>query len=152
LRRLRGRLAGTSSHLVRLANFARWAVTRKHASGLTAPATRWTGPSGPLDQDRRWADARRLLQDGTCPPADRVAGLLVLLYAQKLSVITALTTRHVQHQDGRTLLRLGSSPVVLPARWTTSPPGSRPAAGHAAAACSASLRPGSSPGAGPEGH
>ena len=108
-------LSGTSSHLVRSANFVRWAVARRHASGLTAPATRWTGPSGPLDQDRRWADARRLLQDGTCPPADRVAGLLVLLYAQKLSVITALTTQHVQHEDGRTLLRLGSRPIVLPA-------------------------------------
>ena len=108
-------LSGTSSHLVRSANFVRWAVARKHASGLTAPATRWTGPSGPLDQDRRWADARRLLHDGTGPPADRVAGLLVLLYAQKLSVITALTTQHVQHEDGRTLLRLGSRPVVLPA-------------------------------------
>ncbi len=108
-------LAGTSSHLVRSANFVRWAVARRHASGLTAPATRWTGPSGPLDQDRRWADARRLLHDGTYPPADRVAGLLVLLYAQKLSVITALTARHVQHEDGRTLLRLGSRPVILPA-------------------------------------
>ena len=108
-------LAGTSSHLVRSANFVRWAVAHRHASCLTAPATRWTGPSGPLDQDRRWADARRLLNDGTYPPADRVAGLLVLLYAQKLSVITALTTSHVLHQDGRTLLRLGSRPVVLPA-------------------------------------
>ena len=37
-------LAGTSGHLVRSANFVRWAVRRKHASGLTAPATRWTGP------------------------------------------------------------------------------------------------------------
>jgi hypothetical protein len=105
----------TSAHLVRSANFVRWAVTRRHASGLTAPATRWAGPSGPLDQDRRWADARRLLHDGTYPAADRAAGLLVLLYAQKLSVITALTTQHVLHEDGRTLLRLGSRPIVLPA-------------------------------------
>jgi hypothetical protein len=108
-------LAGTSGHRVRSANFVRWAVARWHASGLTAPATRWPGPTGPLDQDRRWADARRLLHDDTCPPADRVAGLLILLYAQKLNVITALTARHVLHEDGRTLLRLGSSPVILPA-------------------------------------
>ena len=52
-------------------------------------------------------------------PADRVAGLLILLYAQKLNVITALTTQHVLHQDGRTLLRLGSRPVVLPAPLDT---------------------------------
>jgi hypothetical protein len=138
-------LAGTSSHLARSANFVRWAVARRHASGLTAPATRWAGPSGPLDQDRRWADARRLLHDETYPAADCVAGLLILLYAQKLNVITVLTTRHVLHEDGRTLLRLGSRPIVLPPRWTPSLPGSRTAAGLTAAACSASLPPGCSP-------
>jgi hypothetical protein len=108
-------LAGSSAALARSANFVRWAVSRRHASRLTAPATRWTGPSGPLDHDRRWADARRLLNDGTCPAPDRVAGLLVLLYAQKLNVITALTTQHVLHDDDRTLLRLGSRPIALPA-------------------------------------
>jgi hypothetical protein len=108
-------LAGTSSHLVRSANFVRWAVGRRHACGLTAPATRWPGPSGPLDQDRRWADARRLLHEDAYPAADRVAGLLVLLYAQKLSVIAALTTSHILHEDSRTLLRLGSQPIILPA-------------------------------------
>ena len=108
-------LAGTSGTLVRSANFVRWAAARRHASRLTAPASRWAGPAGPLDQDRRWADARRLLHDGTCPAASRVAGLLVLLYAQKLNAITALTTGHVLHKDDRTLLRLGSRPIVLPA-------------------------------------
>ena len=108
-------LAGNSSYLARSANFARWAVARRHASRLTAPSSRWTGPAGPLDQDRRWADARRLLHDDTCPVADRVAGLLILLYAQKLSVIAALTTQHVLHEDGRTLLRLGSRSIVLTA-------------------------------------
>ncbi len=82
-------------------------------------ATRWPGPSGPLDQDRRWADARRLLHEEAYPAADRVAGLLILLYAQKLNVITTLTTRHVLHEDGRTLLRLGSRPIILPAPLDT---------------------------------
>ncbi len=108
-------LAGHSSYKARSANFVRWAVARRHASRLTAPASRWTGPAGPLDQDRRWADARRLLHNDAYPVADRFAGLLILLYAQKLNVITALTTQHVLHQDGRTLLRLGSRPIVLPA-------------------------------------
>jgi hypothetical protein len=112
-------LAGTSGHLVRSANFVRWAVARRHASRLTAPASRWPGPAGPLDQDRRWADARRLLHDDAYPAASRVAGLLVLLYAQKLNAITALTTGHVLHEDGRTLLRLGSRPIVLPAPLDT---------------------------------
>jgi hypothetical protein len=108
-------LAGNSGYVARSANFVRWAVAHRHASRLTAPAARWTGPAGPLDQDRRWADARRLLHDNACPAAGWVAGLLIVLYAQKLNVITALTTQHVLHQDGRTLLRLGSRPVALPA-------------------------------------
>ena len=58
-------LAGNSSYLARSANFARWAVARRHASRLTAPSSRWTGPAGPLNQDRRWrhapAPARRHL-------------------------------------------------------------------------------------------
>ncbi|RZL75047.1 MAG: site-specific integrase [Rhodococcus sp. (in: high G+C Gram-positive bacteria)] len=108
-------LAGSPRQASRSANFVRWAITHRHASRLTAPATRWTGPSGPLDQDRRWADARRLLHDNTCPVADRVAGLLILLYAQKLSAISTLTTQQVRNEEGRTLLVLGSRPIVLPA-------------------------------------
>ena len=144
-------LAGNSSYLARSANFVRWAVARRHASRLTAPATRWTGPAGPLDQDRRWADARRLLHDDTCPVADRVAGLLILLYAQKLSVIAALTTQHVLHEDGRTLLRLGSRPdrAARPAGRPGQRARGRPQ-GTRAAACSASLPPGCSRDAGQE--
>ncbi|MGW6454339.1 helix-turn-helix domain-containing protein [Streptomyces sp. NPDC055078] len=102
-------------HRQRSANFVRWAVTHRHASRLTAPSIRWQGPAGPLDQDRRWTDARSLLHDDTCPIVTRTAGLLVLLYAQKLSDITALTVKHVLHHDDRTSLHLGSRPIVLPA-------------------------------------
>ncbi|GAA0905074.1 hypothetical protein [Virgisporangium aurantiacum] len=108
-------LAGTSGSAARSANFVRWATAHHHAPRLTAPATRWTGPAGPLDQDRRWADARRLMHDDTYPIADRVAGLLILLYAQKLNAISTLTTQHLRHAEGQTLLALGSRPVVLPA-------------------------------------
>ncbi|HYP45476.1 MAG TPA: hypothetical protein VEQ66_09815 [Propionibacteriaceae bacterium] len=108
-----------------------WAATHHHAPRLTAPATRWTDPAGPLDQDRRRADARRLLHDDAYPTAVRVAALpgrrstrsplnpvaalLILLYAQELNVISTLTTQRPRHADGQTLLALGSRPVVLPA-------------------------------------
>lgn len=108
-------LAGCASHRTRSTTFVRWAVAHRHASDLTARSTRWTGPSGPLDQDRRWADARRLLHENAHPVADRVAGLLILLYAQKLNVITALTIHHVRHENNQTLLSLGSKPIALPA-------------------------------------
>ncbi|MFV2110465.1 hypothetical protein [Micromonospora sp. LOL_015] len=108
-------LASKPAPAARSANFVRWATAHHHAPKLSAPATRWTGPTGPLDQDRRWADARQLLHDDTYPTADRVAGLLILLYAQKLTVISTLTTQHLRHADGQTLLALGNRPVVLPA-------------------------------------
>jgi hypothetical protein len=145
-------LAGTPSHLARSANFVRWAIARRHASGLTAPTARWTGPAGPVDQDRRWADARRLLHDDAYPADDRVAGLLVLLYAQKLTAITALTAQHVQPADGRTMLRPGSGPIILPAPLDGLVAGLAAAAGDPAAACSRSLRHGCSRAASQEQH
>ena len=45
---------------------------------------------------------------------DRVAGLLVLLYAQWPAAISRLTLAHVQTSGGTVGLRLGREPVVLP--------------------------------------
>ncbi len=96
--------------------FVRWAVRHRYAkSGIKAPAKRWTGPAGPHDEDGRWALARRLLHDETLPTADRVAGLLVLLYAQSASSIHRLTTDHVTQDGDRVLLHLGPRPLKLPA-------------------------------------
>ena len=106
--------AATISDRVRRGHLVRLATGIYTSDVMSDPAA-----ARPLDQDRRWADGRRLLHDDAYPAADRVAGLLILLYAQKLNVITALTAQHVLHQDGRTLLRLGSRPVVLPAPLDT---------------------------------
>ena len=58
--------------------------------------------------------ARRLLHDDTLEPEDRVAGLLVLLYAQWPATISQLTLSHVQASGGQVRIRLGREPVVLP--------------------------------------
>lgn len=63
---------------------------------------------------QRWAIARRLVTDDTMPVCERVAGALVVLYAQPLARIVALTTEHV-HIDGRAVaLRLGDDQLELP--------------------------------------
>ena len=101
---------------------------RTSSAGQSPAGTRPVSPppprAGPARPARSTRTAggqtpRRLLHEEAYPAADRVAGLLILLYAQKLNVITALTTRHVLHEDGRTLLRLGSRPVILPAPLDT---------------------------------
>jgi hypothetical protein len=96
------------------AHFIRWAVKNRHARGLTAGAIRWGGPQGPHDTERRWDDARRLLNDSALAIQDRVAGLLLLLYAQKIATITKLTTSDISDCGATVAISLGTVPVVLP--------------------------------------
>jgi len=94
-------------------NFVRWA--RKHKlTRLDIAAVKWQGPSGVIDTEARWERARWLLHDGTLEPGDRIAGLLVLLYAQWPAVISRLTTGHVQASDGQVRIRFGPEPILLP--------------------------------------
>jgi hypothetical protein len=97
-------------------HFVRWALTaRLTRPDLSFPATRWAGPSGAVNAEHRWSVARQLLHDDTLKPEDRVAGLLLLLYAQRPATISRLTVGHIErHDTGTVLLHLGSTPVVLP--------------------------------------
>ncbi len=88
---------------------------RNKLTSLEFAATKWDGPTGALDAEQRWAQARRLLHDDTVKADDRVAGLLVLLYAQRATTIARLTLDHVHVDDEqRVLLRLGREPIQLP--------------------------------------
>jgi hypothetical protein len=95
-------------------NFIRWA-NRNKLTTLELPATRWGGPAGVIDTEARWQRARHLLHDDSLNPEDRVAGLLVLLYAQQPAAISRLTLDHVQISGDDTRIQLGREPVVLPA-------------------------------------
>jgi integrase len=66
------------------------------------------------EAEARWEQARWLLRDDSLKPEDRLAGLLVLLYAQRASAISRLTLSHVQAADGQVRIRLGREPVILP--------------------------------------
>lgn len=94
-------------------NFVRWA-RRNKLSTLTYPATKWDGPQRVIDAQARWEHARRLLHEQTLKPEDRVAGLLVLLYAQSTTTIARLTLEHVNATEHEVRLRLGREPILLP--------------------------------------
>lgn len=94
-------------------HFIRWAAQQR-LTGLVFPATRWNGPTRALDDQTRWGAARRLLHDDTLNTRDRVAGLLILLYAQKTATISRMTTGHIKTADHAVQLRLGSAPITLP--------------------------------------
>jgi hypothetical protein len=94
-------------------NFVRWA-RRNKLTNLTFAATKWDGPRRVIDSEARWAHARRLLHDDSIKAEDRVAGLLVLLYAQSTTAISRLTLEHVHAAEHEVRLRLGREPIVLP--------------------------------------
>jgi len=100
-------------------HFVRWAASQNISPDLRFAATQWTGPSGPLDHDQRWHQARRLLHDDTLETQDRVAGLLVLLYAQHAAAISRLTIDDINTDNDTVTLRLAAVPVVLPEPMAT---------------------------------
>jgi hypothetical protein len=102
-----------ASHRREAGHFVRWANKHK-LTRLEFPAVKWAGPSGTIDTETRWEQARWLLHDDTVQPEDRVAGLLVLLYAQWAAAISRLTLDHIQTSNDEVRIRLGREPVVLP--------------------------------------
>ncbi|MFD7537555.1 site-specific integrase [Streptomyces sp. NPDC059819] len=95
-------------------HFVRWALAQKIARDLSFPAVKWNGPSQAMDDDARWATARRLLHDDTIWTEDRLAGLLLLLYAQWPAAISRLTTGHIEEATATVRIRLGDVAVALP--------------------------------------
>jgi hypothetical protein len=94
-------------------HFVRWAA-RQRLTSVSIPAVRWRGPVQALDDEARWDAARRLLHDGTINARDRLAGLLVLLYAQPVARVARLTTGHVTVSGDTVQIRLGTAPITLP--------------------------------------
>jgi hypothetical protein len=67
-----------------------------------------------VDDEERWAIARRLVTDDTIPTADRVAGALVVLYAQPLARIARLTPSDLHRRpDATTMLILDGNLVPI---------------------------------------
>ncbi len=102
----------------RARGFVSWAVRGGHAHGIDIPRFK-NEPTRKVfnDHDRRWALARQLLTEDTGALADRVAGLLVLLYAQRATKITRLTTNDVRRTDHGTEILLGGQPIEVPSAF-----------------------------------
>ena len=101
------------THQREAGHFVRWARKQK-LTNLDFAAVRWGAPSTVIDGETRWNQARWLLHDSTIKSEDRVAGLLVMLYAQWPATISRLTTDDVLTDKTQIRLRLGREPVVLP--------------------------------------
>ncbi|WP_441249868.1 site-specific integrase [Kitasatospora sp. McL0602] len=94
-------------------HFVRWAGTNKLTT-VHLPAHRWNGPTQPLDDLHRWDVARQLLHDEDLKPEDRLAGLLLLLYAQGPAKISRMTVQDIVINAEEVQLHLGRAPIQLP--------------------------------------
>jgi len=102
---------GPSAHALK--DFLDWAIGRK----LLAPVVlsgRRSQQGTTMDPDTRWEIVDRLLHDDNLALTDRVAGCLVLLYAQQLTRIVALTVDQVITADDGVYLNLGAGQAILP--------------------------------------
>ncbi|PWI06509.1 hypothetical protein DIZ27_33135 [Streptomyces sp. NWU339] len=96
--------------------FLNWASqSRRCPHSLSIPAMKISRRPA-LSEAQRLAALGRLLTDTDTPMRLRVAGIIVLLYAQPLTRIVQLTIDDVLHDGKTTLLRLGepASPVPAP--------------------------------------
>lgn len=94
--------------------FIRWARRQHLCQAIDIVRRRDPVPAPAADVKELAATARRLLADDTIALADRVAGLLVILYGQPLTRVAALEEIHVAQHGKITTLRLGVTPIELP--------------------------------------
>ncbi len=96
-----------------VAGFLGWAAEARLVANLEVP-TLGSCAGSALDDEARWSVVEGLLHDDRIDLTDRVAGCLVLLYAQQLSRIVAITTDQVIDRGDGVHLRLGTDEVVVP--------------------------------------
>jgi hypothetical protein len=93
-------------------------MTNKLTPRLTIPHQHTRNPA-PISQRQRLDLLRRLLTDENIPLLDRVAAILMLLYAQPLTRVLRLALDDVLHHDGEVTLRLGEPPTPVPAPFAS---------------------------------
>lgn len=95
--------------------FLTWAIDSRHMPKLTLPRLRTPNTGEPITQSQRLALLRRILTDDSPPMRSRVAGCLMLLYAQPASRIVRLSIDDIiQDNDGQVRIRLGQPPTPVP--------------------------------------
>jgi integrase len=72
------------------------------------------GPTPPITQRDALEFTRRLLGDHTIPARDRLAAILVAVYAQPIGRVVRLTLNDITISDGNTTIRFGETPITLP--------------------------------------
>jgi hypothetical protein len=81
---------------------------------LEVPTRASTAPQVPPEADQRWTLARRLIHESGIAASDRVAGALVVIYAQPLYRITQLRLTDVVVREDEVALQFGTTAIQMP--------------------------------------
>ena len=107
-------LAGSRPDRYVARSFARWAIARGLIPKLEFPAGNKTATTPAVAAHDRIALARRLLHEQGIETRDRVAGVLVVLFAQPVTRIASLTEDDVAIDHETVAIRLGETAITLP--------------------------------------
>lgn len=107
-------LSDRPRHHLKIRYFLEWANERNACVDLKLPPEPKRRDIQMFDEHDRWTQARRFLHDDSLDPADRVAGSLVLLYAQPMTRIAKLQVKDVLTMAGTTYIAFGKERVEMP--------------------------------------
>lgn len=107
-------LAGDRADRYIARSFARWAMAQKLMPKLDFPAGQRGGPSPPIIAEELAQLAQRLLHDPELSPRDRVASVLVAMFAQPVSRVARLTADDVAVDEENVAIRFGDTAVSMP--------------------------------------
>ena len=94
--------------------FLLWTRRNGHTPDAEIPQRATEGPAARIDKDDRWTLVRRFLHDDAIPTAERVAGLLLLLYGQPLTKVAHITRDQIVSSASGVWIMLGTKPLNLP--------------------------------------
>jgi hypothetical protein len=107
-------LADGSTYRRRIRAFLAWARRGDLLPALEAQRAEPRRHTDPLDADQRLRLVGTLLADDTLDLRDRVAGCLLLIFAQPITRLARLTVDEVDEHACPVRLRLGPEPLELP--------------------------------------
>lgn len=107
-------LAGDRADRYIARSFARWAMARKLMPRLDFPAGHRGGPSPPVITADLKELAQRLLHEPELSACDRVASVLIAVFAQPVSRVARLTADDVATDGQNVTVRLGDTAVSMP--------------------------------------
>lgn len=107
-------LAGPRPYRYAAGSFVRWAIARGMMAKLDFPRGERSGPAPAISDQDRIAIARGLLKHSDLDTRDRVAALLIVLFAQPVGRVARLTVNDITITDTTTTIRLGATAITLP--------------------------------------